>query len=41
VWQKCPGDLLNLRSMLSLDSFYGYTTQGWRKSWKVAIQIKQ
>jgi hypothetical protein len=28
VWQKCPGDLLNLRSMLSLDSFYGYTTQG-------------
>jgi hypothetical protein len=31
MWQKCPGALLNLRSMLILDSFHGHTTEEVKK----------
>jgi hypothetical protein len=31
VWQKCPGALLNLCSMLILDSFCGHTTEEVKK----------
>jgi hypothetical protein len=34
VWQKCPGALLNLRSMLILDSFCGPTTKEVNKTLK-------
>jgi hypothetical protein len=34
VWQKRPGALLNLRSMLILDSFRGHTTEGVKKTLK-------
>jgi hypothetical protein len=31
MWQKCSGALINLRSMLILDSFCGHTTEEVKK----------